>query len=559
MADFRKLMLTLIAVGLLFATAASAAPYSCQATAVPTLARSEGIAEMMGDVLLTCDGEVPAGGILANIRLRLTANITSNPQTDGYNEASLILDEGLTAASLSFRGYDAGYGSQNVFQATKISDNEIEWAGVVLAAANSTGFYKTIRLTNVRGNVQASGDFATIYASITIVSPSSVPVNNNLLVVAETRPGLTFSVTAKTYKNCELPGEAQPALNFKEGFASAFRPGNSGSVHTTPGGGYLDEGGWQPGNLIDGTTHLHQAAQGIGVATQGTRLMARLKDIPSGATVKADGTFTVNGMIASTVTGMDANGKGGTISGADYTVGSDGLVVYEITSITATSYSSQDTVSPKLTVTYTVPGPLGIATANGSFAPISTVFTMSDVATEPRFRDSNTGDSAIITINPCRTILLFPFITNQAGFDTGIAISNTTRDPLSTANQAGVCRLYYFGNTGSSTGPAVQTSPSVPAGGQLVFALSGGGGVYAYNGGSTGCSAGNCVAPAFQGYMFALCDFQYAHGYAFISDLGSQKLAQGYLALVIPDRTGGIRPPDPFSTSIQNTGEQLGN
>jgi hypothetical protein len=35
--------------------------------------------------------------------------------------------------------------------------------------------------------------------------------------------------------------------------------------------------------------------------------------------------------------------------------------------------------------------------------------------------------------------------------------------------------------------------------------------------------------------MIAVCNFQYAHGFAFISDLGAQKLAMGYLALVIPD------------------------
>ena len=50
MVDFRKVLLTLIVGALLFATVGSAQftnPYSCNATAVPTLARSEGIAERM--------------------------------------------------------------------------------------------------------------------------------------------------------------------------------------------------------------------------------------------------------------------------------------------------------------------------------------------------------------------------------------------------------------------------------------------------------------------------------------------------------------------------------
>jgi len=35
--------------------------------------------------------------------------------------------------------------------------------------------------------------------------------------------------------------------------------------------------------------------------------------------------------------------------------------------------------------------------------------------------------------------------------------------------------------------------------------------------------------------MIAVCNFQFAHGFAFISDLGARNLAMGYLALVIPD------------------------
>jgi hypothetical protein len=37
--------------------------------------------------------------------------------------------------------------------------------------------------------------------------------------------------------------------------------------------------------------------------------------------------------------------------------------------------------------------------------------------------------------------------------------------------------------------------------------------------------------------MIAVCRFQYAHGFAFVSDLGARNLAMGYLALIIPDPT----------------------
>ena len=57
------------------------------------------------------------------------------------------------------------------------------------------------------------------------------------------------------------------------------------------------------------------------------------------------------------------------------------------------------------------------------------------------------------------------------------------------------------------------------AGSELVFTLS--------NGGNLGVAA----TPGFQGYIIAQANFQYCHGFAFISDLGAQKLAEGYLAI----------------------------
>ena len=38
--------------------------------------------------------------------------------------------------------------------------------------------------------------------------------------------------------------------------------------------------------------------------------------------------------------------------------------------------------------------------------------------------------------------------------------------------------------------------------------------------------------------MIAVCQFQLAHGFAFISDLGARNLAMGYLALILPTGTG---------------------
>ena len=96
-----------------------------------------------------------------------------------------------------------------------------------------------------------------------------------------------------------------------------------------------------------------------------------------------------------------------------------------------------------------------------------------------------------------------------------------------------------IGTGGGATTKTRETSTSIPAGGQLLFTLSGA----SNNTGVTG-NAG------FQGYIIARCFFQYAHGFAFISDLGSTRLAEGYLALVMDA---------PLSSRTGSTSESLGN
>src|SRR5437868_6724155 len=94
---------------------------------------------------------------------------------------------------------------------------------------------------------------------------------------------------------------------------------------------------------------------------------------------------------------------------------------------------------------------------------------------------------------PGPTDLLFPFVTNQAGFDTAIVISNTSADPFNTATQTGTCTLSIY-STGTT--PTTFVTPSIPPGTTYTNLLS-------------------TIAPGKQGYVFAACTFTYAHGFAF--------------------------------------------
>lgn len=201
--------------------------------------------------------------------------------------------------------------------------------------------------------------------------------------------------------------------------------------------------------------------------------------------------------------------------------------------------------SPSLTANPPTPG-TGTSTVYGTFGPAYASGTgadkMSATLPVPRFLDKPSTNSQF-TINICQTTLLFPFVTTAVGFDTGIAISNTSLDPFNknsdgtwkyNNSQQGACVLHFWQN-GTYVGADAKTgftTPVVAAGSTLAFTL--------FNG--IPLSDGTTKSlPNFNGYMIAQCQFLYAHGYAFISDLGAQKLAQGYVALVMgttSDRSG---------------------
>lgn len=176
----------------------------------------------------------------------------------------------------------------------------------------------------------------------------------------------------------------------------------------------------------------------------------------------------------------------------------------------------------------------GTGYAAGSFAPAPPTggFTAAAGAVAqtaavpvPRFSDTGTA-TKILGITLCRSILLFPYAVNIGGFDTGIAIANTTSDPFGTSAQSGTCDLNFYG----SNAPTVLTTAAIAGGSSYVNTMG-------------------SAAPGFAGYIIAVCNFQYAHGFAFVSDIGARNLAMGYLALVLPDSASR-----PTGVALQGTG-----
>jgi hypothetical protein len=293
---------------------------------------------------------------------------------------------------------------------------------------------------------------------------------------------------------------------------------------------------------LGSTNNLENA----GRANSGTRLRVVFTDVPAGVSLfvstrqwgaPAGTTQLVLVNVAPDGTGDFAPVNATTTSA--YAIapvpvsGGVGVAVWEVVD---TDPNQVESVDVGVVIAYRANPPaglpaLGTMKASASFAPISTLNTQQGMAVPiPRFRDTGTARNLVV-INPCQTNLLFPFVTNQAGFDTGIAIANTSRDPFGTVTQSGACTLNYYGaGPGGSAAPSPQTSSVIAAGDVAVFTLSAGG------------THGITATPGFQGYIIAQCRFQYAHGFAFISDVGAAKLSHGYLALVmdapLSSRTG---------------------
>jgi len=488
-------------------------------------------------------------------------------------------------------------GSYTVFRGTRQvgnPENIVTWQGVPVTPPGSNT--RTFRITNVRANAAGLGASQTliptqIVAYISVFPQGTLPIDNPQQTVGYVQSGMLFDVrncantggpsstagtsqiqcrslnpdrfndpTTGTIPQDFLNAPSVLALRYREGFQTAFKPrivtGQDGAL---PGTVYNSESGFVHSAADVGGTSLGA----VGLADFGTRLAARFTNVPANvrifvSTTQAPGTDV--GTTAFLVgTGDPAGNVSGGVSGnvtiacnstalstpgveVPITAGS-GTAVWEIS---ASNPAANETVLFYVTFAFRAnqsagQPALGTAQVIGNFAPFyaasgsPSAGSASASLAIPRFV-SRTDASTLFTISICQTNLLFPFVTNQAGFDTGIAISNTSADPFANPNDrlnTGRCTMNYYGRLANGNAPTTtkqQTDREVTTDLPLSMVLSTGG-----NYGLTGNAT-------FQGYIIASCDFLFAHGFAFITDgpIGQARVAEGYLALVL-DGNGNLR------------------
>jgi hypothetical protein len=643
MADFRKWFIVLAMLSLFAGMAAaqtgtSAFVCSTVAQVTPTL-RSEGITELVGDIVLTCTGgnAVATGQPIpqANVIVSLTAPVTSRLQTGaatvttGASEALLLIDEpgapipplvnnfgpaapisvcpSITGGCVEYAaegalinplsgsstiavavntpsGTTAGY---NAFQGVVAGSNQVIFPGVPILPPATTGVSRVYRITNIRVNASGAGSslisgIQPVYAYLSTSGPTALPVGNQALTVGFVQTSLTTKATATqstVLTQCNgQTGVSVATLSFSENFPSAFKT-RVAPLTTDSGASYLATnatGQNIPGQLYNTESGFIQAVGTggfvAGLADFGTRFKASFTNLPAGVQVyvsqhnipvtgqTGDAIYTSSetGAFNSPTTNTAIFGTAPNtvqvvrVIDTGTTANASATAVWEVVNA---NLAQSETFNFNVYVSYTPGGTSAAPTptigTNGSvtlsYAPISavTAAAAAGVAPIPRFVvGSSSSAQSLINVVACQTILLFPYVTTMAGLDTGIAIANTGLDPLTpaTVGSTGSCKLYFYGSNLSST--AIVPPTTVPTIGPIAP------GNPDYTKGAFLASAqfGSNVT----GYMFAACDFQFAHGFAFISDAGLRNLAMGYLALVVND---GL----PLTRGGAQKAESLGN
>ena len=507
----------------LFAVAGSgvAQAQTCEARAKSSeMVRAEGITEMVGEIELQCrrptgdtgsffDATIPE---MLDITVRLNTNITNEISDErvvlreddapDYQDGHIMLEANdLDGATFTIGG---------TFAATNFGGGEltedgdaIEWTEIATTGlnldANEMGFNLTI--SGIRANASMVGDGEDIMANVMV---GDTAVNSAPLKVADVTEGLLVKADVAEGLQCADTDDAMAVITIQEGFTDAI-------ISMVP------EGGLDP-----------DADQIAAARANSDSLVVTFTGIPDGVMVMVPSMVAV-GMIPD----PDGNGENpmmddpaafslmlreGTRTDGVGDIDEDtglgavelrngvGEVIYNLGMTDGTV--NEEWVKLPVTFTWESGGDMPVAIGGGSvdvsFHPVSSLGGVSfDDSKMPRFVESN-DPVMVVEIDDCITTLLFPFVTNQAEFDTGMAISNTS-------SETGSCTIEYSG----ADAPADLMSAPVEAGEQWIALVS-------------------VIAEGFQGYITATCGFRGAYGFAFLTNgygVGGPTAAQSYLAV----------------------------
>jgi hypothetical protein len=503
MSNFRTRILGLAAVATAFAGVSYGqlvtTPCVTAAQSNPTL-RAEGQTELLAPFVVTCTN-TQATATTGSVYITTSLPITSKTYTVGgvtSNEATLVVTGTGTNGTV-----------QGVVSGTQVSFN------LPVGAIPATGS-ATFTISNIRVNASGGGTpQVTESGVLTYNTPTGT--SNVSLPAAAGGPGFILK-TLGTPSLVALGTTSYTACAGNPG-TSSTAPGTSFTVNISElvGGAFLTQTGEQ-GQVV--------TPPNIGTANSADQIIITLANVPGSATIYVPQTVsqTSGGTTTLTIANSTAVSSGPLANLVGLTP-SSGTVTIPYT-VTASAATGALTFPVPVIVQFAAnsAGAQTAITVNESYGPAAAALT-GPATSVPTFLASTFTPVSGSAINLCQTSLLFPFVSNQLGFDTGIVLANTSTDNLSTipgktsvaVPQSGTCTLSFYGQglPATSTGVA-DPMGNLPTAQTHAFTLS-------------------SVAPGFQGYIIASCPFLYAHGFGFLAYNLTQNngAVEGYLAEVL--------------------------
>ena len=481
---------------ILFAVAGSSVAQEqvCRARALGSnTVRAEGVTEAVEGVELSCkvvepDAFFPEPPETFTVSIELNTAITNETDEDGEVVMGLTYTDGDgnapdLGAAMDYTGED-----KEVLDGGTTIEWELTYADLNVPAANATP--ESVVIGGILANASAVGDGEDVTA---VVRVNGEAVHSGSLKLSDVTTGLDITVSGATGLQCE-PGSATATVTFVEGFASAIAATDSTDDADTPMSLVLNFRDI-PDNV---TVMVSRMGTGMAEEDDGSDLAPLTLDVGADAMIAADAEYVE--------VDLDSNGSGKAVYTFDEenpatTDDMDAMNGFELEGTDDDLAKEWNEVQ----VMFTWETGEDMAALGGGYVTVSYDPVGGDDI--PRYAAGPTN--MVVTVADCTTTLLFPYVLNQTGFDTGIAISNTS-------SESGSCAINYHG----AGGPDPHESRLIAGGGQLILTLS-----------STVDTTG------FQGYLVAVCDFRKAYGFALILDGFGEidsTLGLGYLAVRNP-------------------------
>jgi hypothetical protein len=425
----------------------------------------------------------------------------------------------------------------------------------VNVTVTGTGSYAGLVTVNVAASSN-SGGILVIDVPAGGIVPSTIRVSGVRVGISGTALTVLDASLSST-GNTITTGQLNPRVisSIAAGIASVTVAPTAGVAVNAVSGVLTPLGGIGTVRVLEGFLNAFGAFPVAPNETTSTLVRLTLSAAPvAGVTISFEGTSDIESTAGAVlVVGgySTASCTTGAVSGAAVVFTSSSTTLTVCYSITSALTNPSPTQQERVAIDYTVTAPgtatLPLSTGNvnvtATFAPIGTAFTSAGAVITtpiPRYAAEEVGPVTIVTVFGANTTLLVPFATTVTGanYNTGFAVSNSTKDPglaamgFATAiPQTGSLTFYFYPALPSTAAPFTYTTAAgSPGSGLNAAGAVPTGSTYTVLLSQLLAAAGQ---PAdFSGYVFIVANFTNAHCLYVVSNFTS--FSQGSLALVVP-------------------------